>query len=74
MSAPKRYPVELRERAVKLCRSSRPRPTFRHLGEQLGVSSRGTARVDPHRSESPRRVAGRPGGQVRVADGHRRTR
>ena len=49
MSAHKRYPVELRERAVKLYRSSRPRPTFRHLGDQLGVhpeALRGWIRAD----------------------------
>ena len=37
MAAPKKYPGELRERAVRLYRSSTPRPTFRQLGEQLGV-------------------------------------
>ena len=49
MSAHKRYPLELRERAVKLYRSSRPRPSFRHLGEQLGVhpeALRGWIRAD----------------------------
>ena len=37
MAAPKKYPDELRERAVRLYRESSPRPTFRRLGEQLGV-------------------------------------
>ena len=37
MPAPKKYPDELRERAVRLYRESSPRPTFRRLGEQLGV-------------------------------------
>jgi transposase len=37
MAAPKKYPDELRERAVRLYRTSSPRPTFRALGEQLGV-------------------------------------
>lgn len=49
MSAHMRYPAELRERAVKLYRSTRPRPTFRHLGEQLGVhpeALRGWVRAD----------------------------
>jgi transposase-like protein len=32
-----KYPDELRERAVRLYRTSNPRPTFRPLGEQLGV-------------------------------------
>lgn len=37
MAAPRKYPDELRERAVRLYRESSPRPTFRRLGEQLGV-------------------------------------
>jgi transposase len=35
--APKKYPDELRERAVRLYRESDPRPSFRRLAEQLGV-------------------------------------
>ncbi|OLM27916.1 Mobile element protein [Pseudonocardia sp. Ae717_Ps2] len=37
MTAPKKYPDELRERAVRLYRESDPRPTFRTLAQQLGV-------------------------------------
>ena len=37
MAAPRKYPDELRERAVRLYRESSPRPSFRHLGEQLNV-------------------------------------
>ncbi|MDT7742494.1 MAG: transposase, partial [Actinomycetota bacterium] len=37
MAAPKKYPDELRERAVRLYRTSDPRPTFRQLAQQLGV-------------------------------------
>ena len=37
MAAPRKYPDELRERAVRLYRESSPRPSFRQLGEQLGV-------------------------------------
>ena len=37
MAAPKKYPDELRERAVRLYRESDPRPTFRGLAGQLGV-------------------------------------
>ena len=37
MAAQKRYPDELRARAVRLWRESIPKPTFRRLGEQLGV-------------------------------------
>lgn len=37
MAAPKKYPDELRERAVRLYRETRPRPVIRRLAEQLGV-------------------------------------
>ncbi|MDT7650806.1 MAG: transposase [Pseudonocardiales bacterium] len=37
MAAPKKYPDELPERAVRLYRTSDPRPTFRQLAQQLGV-------------------------------------
>jgi len=37
VAAPKKYPDELRDRAVRLYRESDPRPTFRGLAEQLGV-------------------------------------
>jgi transposase len=36
LPAPRKYPGELRERAVGLYRESEP-PTFRRLGEQLNV-------------------------------------
>ncbi|MEV6602026.1 transposase [Actinoplanes sp. NPDC051346] len=37
MAAPKKYPDELRARAVRLYRESEPRPVIRKLAEQLGV-------------------------------------
>ena len=37
MAAPKKYPDELRERAVRLYRESEPKPVIRRLAEQLGV-------------------------------------
>jgi len=37
LPALRKYPDELRERAVRLYRESSPRPTFRRLGEQLNV-------------------------------------
>lgn len=37
MPAPKKYPDELRERAVRLYRDSDPKPVIRRLAEQLGV-------------------------------------
>jgi transposase len=35
--APKKYPDELRQRAVRLYRESDPKPVIRRLAEQLGV-------------------------------------
>jgi len=35
--APRKYPPELRERAVRLFRESDPKPVIRRLAEQLGV-------------------------------------
>ena len=37
MPAPRKYPPELRERAVRLFRESDPKPVIRRLAEQLGV-------------------------------------
>jgi transposase len=37
VAAIRKYPDELRARAVRLWRESNPKPTFRRLGEQLGV-------------------------------------
>jgi transposase len=37
VSAPKKYPDELRERAVRLYRESDPKPVIRRLAEQLNV-------------------------------------
>lgn len=37
MAAPKKYPDELRARAVRLYRESEPKPVIRRLAEQLGV-------------------------------------
>lgn len=37
MAAPKKYPDELRERAVRLYRESDPKPVIRRLAAQLGV-------------------------------------
>ncbi|WP_433755650.1 transposase [Nocardia sp. CA-135398] len=37
MAAPKKYPDELRARAVRLYRESDPKPTIRKLAQQLGV-------------------------------------
>ena len=37
MVAPRKYPDELRERAVRLYRGSDPKPVIRRLAEQLNV-------------------------------------
>ncbi len=37
MPAPRKYPDELRQRAVKLYRESDPKPVVKRLAEQLGV-------------------------------------
>ncbi len=37
MPAPRKYPDELRARAVRLYRESNPKPVIRRLAEQLGV-------------------------------------
>lgn len=37
MAPPKKYPDELKARAVRLYRESDPKPTIRKLAEQLGV-------------------------------------
>ena len=37
MAAPKKYPDELRQRAVRLYRDADPKPVIRRLAEQLGV-------------------------------------
>lgn len=37
MAAPRKYPDELRERAVRLYRESDPKPAIRRLAEQLNI-------------------------------------
>lgn len=37
MSAPRKYPQELRERAVRLWRESEPRQPISHVAKKLGV-------------------------------------
>jgi transposase len=49
MVAQMKYPPELRERAVKLYRSTRPRPVIRQMAQDLGVhpeALRGWIRAD----------------------------
>lgn len=37
MPAPRKYPDELRARAVRLYRESDPKPVIKHLAQQLGI-------------------------------------
>ncbi|MGP3691608.1 transposase [Streptomyces sp. IBSNAI002] len=37
MSAPRKYPLELRERAVRMYRAAEPKPVIRRMAEDLGV-------------------------------------
>ncbi|MFJ5804210.1 transposase [Streptomyces decoyicus] len=37
MAAPRRYPVELRDRAVRMYRTSEPKPQIKPLAVELGV-------------------------------------
>ncbi|MFG2684479.1 transposase [Streptomyces sp. NPDC048392] len=37
MPAPRKYPLELRERAVRMYRASEPKPVIRRMAEELGV-------------------------------------
>ncbi|WP_169317315.1 transposase [Actinacidiphila oryziradicis] len=34
---PRKYPLELRERAVRMYRASEPKPVIRRMAEELGV-------------------------------------
>jgi transposase len=51
MAAPRKYPVELQERAVRLWRSEQPRRPIAHLARELGVHPEacgtGSARTRP---------------------------
>ena len=68
MAGQKRYPLELRERAVAMYRSAQPRPTIRALARRLGVhpealrtwirADEGRA-VDKHPARSRAHAAGR---------------
>ena len=37
MSSTRKYPLELRERAVRLWRESQPRPPIAHVAKKLGI-------------------------------------
>jgi hypothetical protein len=51
VAAPKKYPDELLQRAVRLYREAEPKPVIRRLAEQLNVITRrcaaGSARPRP---------------------------
>ena len=77
MAAPKKYPDELRERAVRLYRESDPKPVIRAAGRAAWGASRGVAQLDPPGRGRPWR-ARRPadhrggGGDPPAAAGERR--
>jgi transposase-like protein len=37
MPAPRKYPLKLRERAVRMYRTAEPKPVIRRMAEELGV-------------------------------------
>ncbi|MBC9731442.1 transposase [Streptomyces sp. TRM68367] len=37
MPAPRKYPLELRERVVRMYRTAEPKPVIRRMAEELGV-------------------------------------
>ncbi|MFI5571370.1 transposase [Streptomyces sp. NPDC051740] len=37
MPAPRKYPLELRERAVRMYRAAEPKPVIRRMAEEIGV-------------------------------------
>lgn len=37
MPAPRKYPLELRERAVRMYRTTEPRPVIKRMADELGV-------------------------------------
>lgn len=37
MPAPRKYPLELRERAVRMYRAAEPKPVIRRMADELGV-------------------------------------
>jgi transposase len=73
MVAQMKYPPELRRRAVKLYRSTRPRPVIRQMAQDLGVhpeALRGWIRADEKaRGELPGTAPAKTRAQV-AADAH----
>jgi transposase len=47
MAAPRKYPVELQERAVRRWRSEQPRRPIAHLARELGVHPEAVGELDP---------------------------
>ncbi len=43
MTAPRKYPLELRERAVRMYRTADPRPQIKRLATDLGVIAKAGA-------------------------------
>ncbi len=47
VAAPKKYPDELRQRAVRLYHESDPKPVIRRLAQQLGGHHEAFVKLDP---------------------------
>ncbi|MCX4461058.1 transposase (plasmid) [Streptomyces sp. NBC_01340] len=47
MAAPRKYSLELRERAVRMYRTSDPKPQIKKLAVDLGVHPEALRRLDP---------------------------
>lgn len=59
MPAPRKYPLELRERAVRMYRAAEPKPVIRRMAEELGVHHE-ALRNWIRQAEADSRRAGRP--------------
>ena len=73
MAGQRRYPLELRERAVQMYRSAEPKPVIRQMARQLGVHPEAlrnwirkdeVALADKHPARVARLAAGAPAASV----------
>ncbi|WP_372506393.1 transposase [Streptomyces malaysiensis] len=59
MPAPRKYPLELRDRAVRMYRAAEPKPVIRRMAEELGVHHE-ALRTWIRQAEADARRAGGP--------------